>query len=98
MGRPARWLSVAKTTDRGPLRVDPVEARDAGRETVTDERGAPTVERAGEERLEVQVPRQGPAGDVELLVDEVVVVGEGEDGRGRGVEDDEPDALTLEAA
>ena len=60
--RPAGEVVVGGEDDRaGALQVDLVEARDARRETVADERGAPTVEGAGEERVVLRVAGRAPA-------------------------------------
>ena len=93
IGRPASSLSVAKITERASSGVDAVEARHAGGEPVTDERGAETVERPCEEVVDLGVARERTQGDVQLVADEVVVIGEGEDGGRGGVEDDQSDPL-----
>lgn len=74
-----------------------VEAHRAGREAVADQGGAVAVERADPvlRNLVDEVEALGHAGQV--LADEVVVVGEGEDLHGRAVEDRQADALPLEA-
>ena len=97
IGRPARWLSVAKTTERARCRstLSKLETHVASPSPMSE------VPRP----LKVPAKNESYSGSpvsarrrrVELAVDEVVVVGEREDRRRRAVEDDEADALALEA-